>query len=79
MLRSTGVVTEAVWVLTLAISKLQTKRGTGTNRLGGSSKGQMGQKGRRGESKHKRAGLDWLTKGTNRWEGKGEEREKKGK
>lgn len=38
-MRSTGVVTEAVWVLTLAISKLQTKRGRGTNRLGRSSQG----------------------------------------
>lgn len=63
MLRSTGVVTEAVWVLTLAISKLQTKRGRGTNRLGGSSQGggEGGREGwtdgRTGESNHEGAGV----------------------
>lgn len=81
MLRSTGVVTEAVWVLTLAISKLQTKRGRGTNRLGGSSQG--GGAGREGE----REGGDGEGRantngqGLDRWasgrERRGGEREKK--
>lgn len=53
-MRSTGVVTEAVWVLTLAISKLQTKRGRGTNRLGGFSQG--GGAGRRRRRKGRREG-----------------------
>lgn len=83
MLRSTGVVTEAVWVLTLAISKLQTKRGRGTNRLGGSSQGGgVGREGwtdgRTGESDHERAGVRSVGKGTEEWEGEGK-REKKGK
>lgn len=54
-MRSTGVVTEAVWVLTLAISKLQTKRGRGTNRLGGSSQG-GGARRRRRRRKGQREG-----------------------
>lgn len=78
MLRSTGVVTEAVWVLTLAISKLQTKRGRGTNRLGGSSQGggagREGGRGWRRESQHERAGV----RSVGEWEGEdGGGREKK--
>lgn len=53
-MRSTGVVTEAVWVLTLAISKLQTKRGRGTNRLGGFSQG--GGAGRRRKRRRRKGG-----------------------
>lgn len=83
-MRSTGVVTEAVWVLTLAISKLQTKRGRGTNRLGGSSQGgggrEGGREGRRGwrrESQHERAGV----RSVGEWEGeeRGGRERKKGK
>lgn len=89
-MRSTGVVTEAVWVLTLAISKLQTKRGRGTNRLGGFSQGggagrrrRRRRKGRRegrtATTKGQDPGLDRWTRGTDEWEGEGGEREKKGK
>lgn len=93
MFRSTGVVTEAVWVLTLAISKLQTKRGRGTNRLGGFSQGggagrrkrrrggrKEGRKeGRTATTKGQDPGLDRWATGTDEWEGEGGEREKKGK
>lgn len=83
MLRSTGVVTEAVWVLTLAISKLQTKRGRGTNRLGGSSQGGGARRRRRRkgsrDSNHIRAGLDRWVRGDRRVGGREGEREKKGK
>jgi len=85
MLRSTGVVTEAAWVLTLAISKLQTKRGRGTNRLGGSSQGggagtRRRRRRRRGrESNHERSGLDRWTRGTDERGGRGEGREREKK
>lgn len=78
MLRSTGVVTEAVWVLSLAISKLQTKKGTGTNRLGWSSKDKFWEE-RNGIGANKMGGWIRLVNKRNRHMEGGERKRKKGK